>query len=125
MSGERRGYELGVRHGRADAVVRLVMARTLPTMDANDWARLLDVNQNEVKEAIARLRKVHRPRRAKRGPYQPTECPKCGVTVIGGQGLAAHMRSHQERTAECPDCGQMCKPSGLTRHRTMTHGGAA
>lgn len=43
------------REGMADAVVRIVLSRRFPHVDANEWCRILGLTISDLKGAIARL----------------------------------------------------------------------
>jgi hypothetical protein len=63
------------REGLADAVVLLVLSRTHPQTTAEEWGRILGLQQHEVRAAIERFRAKHTPKPltpAGRKPYRNT-----------------------------------------------------
>lgn len=110
------------REGMADAAVLLVAHRIHPTTDLDAWGRALGLEHRELVAAVDRFKEraraqTGRPGKAKRyrGPAVACTVPGCGVSAVSPQGLAAHLRSHEQRT--CEWCGGIFNRLGLGPHK--------
>lgn len=108
------------REGMADAAVLLVAHRIHPSTDLDAWGRALGLDHRELVAAVDRFKARTRPSapvkpRRYRGPSMACTVPGCGVSAVSPQGLAAHLRSHEERT--CEWCGGVFNRLGLGPHQ--------